>query len=206
MRAGADKNVGLLAEFANPGELYHAVHELRGAGYARIDTFSPFPIHGMDRAMGLGPSPLGYFVIIGGLAGLGLAVLMQWYMNAYDYAWNISGMPFFAIEQNVPVTFEMTVLFAALTAVVGMLVMNGLPRPYNPLFYSERFGRASDDGFFLQVSVLDRKFERADTAQLLRDLGALYVEYVDHTGAFRVVERGALIRIEPRAQTTATAT
>lgn len=197
MSSRADRNVGLLAEFANPGELYHAVHDLGKAGYRRIDTFSPFPIHGMDRAMGLGPSPLGYLVIIGGLTGCALALLMQWYMNAFDYAWNISGKPLFAIEQAVPVTFEVTVLLAAVTAVVGMLAMNGLPQPYNPLFYSERFGRATDDGFFVQVSVLDRQFDRAATADLLRDLGALYVEYVDHTGAYRVVERGALIRIEP---------
>lgn len=195
MVATADENVGLLAEFANPGELYHAVRALRQAGYSRVDAFSPFPIHGLDRAMGLGPSPLGYFVIIGGLIGFGLALLMQWYMSE-DYALNISGMPFFALEQNVPVTFEMMVLFAAVTAVAGMLAMNRLPRPYNPLFYSERFGRATDDAFFAQVSVLDRRFDRAATADLLRDLGALYVEYVDHSGAYRVAENGALLRIE----------
>lgn len=205
VRAMGDENVGLLAEFANPGELYQAVKELRKAGYSRIDTFSPFPIHGMDRAMGLGPSPLGYLAIVGGLAGVGLAMLMQWYMNAHDYALNISGMPFFAWEQSVPVTFEVTVLLAAVTAVVGMLAMNRLPRPYNPLFYSERFGRATDDSFFVQVSILDRGFDRAGTADALRDLGALYVEYVDHTGAYRVAEGGALLRIEePRRPTRTT--
>jgi hypothetical protein len=195
-RAQADKNVGLLAEYANPGELYSAVKSIRKAGYSHIDTFSPFPIHGMDRAMGLGTSPLGYFVIVGGLVGLGLGLLMQWYMNAFDYPWDVSGMPTFAIEQSVPITFEVTILFSALTAVGVMLALNGLPKPYNPLFFSDRFGRATDDGFFLQVSVLDGKFDRSTTADLLRQHGALHVEYVDHTGAYRVAEDGALLRVD----------
>jgi hypothetical protein len=195
-RAQADRNVGLIAEFANPGDLYTAVKGIRKAGYSRIDTFTPFPIHGMDRAMGLGPSMLGYFVIVGGLVGCGLALLMQWYMNDYDYIWDISGKPAFAIEQAVPITFEVTVLFAALTAVGGMLALNGLPRPYNPLFFSERFGRATDDGFFLQVSVLDRHFDRSKTTELLKDQGALWVEFVDHTGAYEVAENGALLRTD----------
>jgi len=196
-RARADQNVGLLAEFANPGELYEAVKSLRKKGFSRLDTFTPFPIHGMDRAMGLGPSLLGYAVIVGGLVGVGLGLLMQWYMNAFDYPMDISGKPLFAIEQAVPVTFEVTILVSALTAVGVMFALNRLPQPYNPLFYSERFGRATDDGFFLQISVLDRQFDRAATADVLRDLGALSVEYVDHTGGYRVAENGALLRIDP---------
>lgn len=200
----SDQNVGLLAEFANPGELLVAVKSLRKAGYSRLDTFTPFPIHGMDRAMGLGPSPLGYFVMVGGLTGVGLALLMQWYMNDFDYPMDIGGMPLFAIEQATPVTFEVTVLLAALTAVVGMLALNRLPRPYNPLFFSESFGRVTDDGFFLQVSVLDRNFDRAASTDLLRDLGAMNVEFVDHTGAYRVAESGALLKIDPRPSTRPT--
>jgi hypothetical protein len=198
LRARADRNVGLLAEFANPGDLYAAVKAVRKAGYARIDTFSPFPIHGMDKAMGLGPSRLGYLVIVGGLSGVAAAFLMQWWMGAFDYPLNIGGKPSFAWEASVPVAFEITVLFAALTAVAGMLALNGLPQPYNPLFYSERFGRATDDGFFLQISAADRRFDRGNTAGLLRDLGAIHVEYVDHTGAYSVAENGALIQVGPR--------
>lgn len=194
LRAEADKNVGLLAEFRNPGELYEAVKALRKAGYNRIDTFSPFPIHGMDKAMGLGTSPLGYLVLVGGLTGAGLAILMQWWMNAYDYPWDISGKPLFALEQATPVTFEVMVLFAALTAVAGMLALNRLPRPYNPLFFSERFARVTDDAFFLQISALDPRFDRRASSALLRDLGALHVEYVDHTGAYTVAEGGVLLR------------
>lgn len=197
LRNQSDKNVGLIAEFANPGALYQAVKDVRKAGYRRIDTFSPFPIHGMDKAMGLGTSPLGWFVIVGGLTGMAAGLLMQWWMNAVDYPWNISGKPLFAIEQATPVTFELTVLLAALTAVGGMLALNGLPRPYNPLFFSERFGRATDDAFFLQISELDGQFNRAETAAMLREMGALHVEYVDHTGAYQVATNGALVRTAP---------
>lgn len=194
LTAGADRNVGLLAEFANPGDLVRATEEVRRAGYTRIDTFTPFPIHGMDRAMGLGPSKLGYLVMGGGLVGLILAILMQWWMGDADYPINIGGKPLFAFEPSVPVAFEVTVLLAALTAVAGMLALNGLPQPYNPLFYSERFARATDDGFFLQISAGDRQFDEAAAGRLLRDLGALHVEFVDHEGAYEVGEDGTVRR------------
>lgn len=192
--AGADRNVGLLAEFAHPGDLVRATEEVRRAGYSRIDTFTPFPIHGMDRAMGLGPSRLGYLVMGGGLAGLALALLMQWWMGDANYPINIGGKPLFAIEPSVPVAFEVTVLLAALTAVAGMLALNGLPQPYNPLFHSERFNRVTDDAFFLQISASDRNFDEAEASRLLRELGALHVEFVDHEGAREVGEDGAAIR------------
>ena len=193
LRARADKHVGLLAEFSNPGDLVHAVESVRRAGYTQIDTFSPFPIHGMDGAMGLSPSKLGYLVIGGGLTGCALAFLMQWWMGAVDYPLNISGKPFFAIEPSVPIAFELTILFSALAAVGGMFALNGLPKPYNPLFFSERFQRATDDGFFLQIAAGDKKFDRAATAALLRDNGALGVEYVDHEGAYDLDERGEVV-------------
>lgn len=190
LRARADKHVGLLAEFSNPGELVEAVEAVRREGYTKIDTFTPFPIHGMDHSMGLSPSKLGYIVIGGGLTGCALAFLMQWWMGAVDYPLNISGKPLFAVEPSVPIAFELTVLFSALGAVAGMLALNGLPKPYNPLFYSERFQRATDDGFFLHVAAADGTYDRASTSALLRDLGALGVEYVDHDGAYDLDENG----------------
>lgn len=193
LRARADKHVGLLAEFSNPGDLVEAVESVRRAGYTQIDTFSPFPIHGMDRAMGLSPSKLGYLVIGGGLTGCALAFLMQWWMGAVDYPLNISGKPFFAVEPSVPIAFELTILFSALAAVGGMFALNGLPKPYNPLFYSQRFARATDDGFFLQIAANDKQFDRPATAALLRDHGALGVEYVDHDGAYDLDERGEVV-------------
>ena len=190
----ANQHVGLLAEFSDPGALYDAVKALRERGYSRLDTFSPFPIHGMDRAMGLGVSPLGFMVFAGGLLGAFLGFFLQWWTSAggqpewlitnlQGYAINISNKPLFAWEPSVPVMFELTVLFSALTAIGGMLALNGLPRPYNPLFHSERFSRATDDAFFIHIAENDASFDRDGTAGVLSDLGALAVEYVDHEGA-----------------------
>ncbi|HYE96588.1 MAG TPA: DUF3341 domain-containing protein [Rubricoccaceae bacterium] len=190
MAARADQHVGLLAEFSDPGALLHAVEALRKRGYSRLDTFSPFPIHGMDRAMGLGPSLLGYLVFGGGATGALLGFLLQWWTSHVDYPINISNKPLFAWEPSIPIIFELTVLFSALTAVGGMLALNGLPKPYNPLFFSDRFARATDDGFFLHVQGRDPHFDRDTTADDLFAEGALAVEYVDHEGAHPVGRNG----------------
>lgn len=192
-----NQHVGLLAEYSDPGALVHAVEGLREKGYTQIDTFSPFPIHGMDRAMGLGVSKLGFLVFGSAILGGSLGAFLQWWTSAgpqFDwwptalnqfqgYPINISNKPLFAWESSVPIIFELTILFSALAAVFGMLAFNGLPKPYNPLFHSDRFGRATDDAFFVHVSVRDRAFDRAATAGVLRELGASSVEYVDHDGA-----------------------
>lgn len=179
----ADQHVGLLAEFSDPGALVHAVKALRKRGYSRLDTFSPFPIHGMDKAMGLGTSLLGYLILIGGLAGCALGFWLQWWTSAVSYPINISNKPLFAVEPSIPIIFELTILFSALTAVGGMLALNALPKPYNPLFFSERFARATDDGFFLHIQEADREFDRAGTALALSEEGAIAIEYVSHEGA-----------------------
>jgi hypothetical protein len=186
----ADQHVGLLAEFSDPGSLLHAVERLRAQGYHRLDTFTPFPVHGMDRAMGLAPSKLGFIVFGMGALGALSGYLLQWWTSAVDYPIAISNKPLFAIEPSIPIIFELTVLFSALGAVGGMLALNALPKPYNPLFYSERFGRATDDGFFLHVAGADGQFDRGETARLLFDAGALGVEYVDHDGAEALTRTG----------------
>ena len=193
----ANQHVGLLAEFSDPGALVHAVEGLREKGYSELDTFTPFPVHGMDRAMGLGVSKLGFMVFGGAILGGLLGAFLQWYTSAgprlgflwtelQSYAINISNKPLFAWESSVPVIFELTILFSALTAVGGMLALNGLPKPYNPLFNSERFGRATDDAFFVHVSGRDGTFSRETTASDLFDLGAMAVEFVDHEGVTQV--------------------
>jgi hypothetical protein len=186
----ADPAIGLLAEFSDPGALVHAAQQMRRDGFTRVDAFSPFPIHGMDRALGLGPSLLGYIVFAGGAAGLASGYLLQWWTSAVDYSINISNKPFFAIEPSIPIIFELTVLFSAATAVIGMLALNRLPRPYNPLFNSDRFGRVTDDGFFLHVGAGDGGKDDAAIANALYAAGALGVERVDHDGA-QPVQRGA---------------
>jgi hypothetical protein len=189
--ARADQHVGLLAEFSDPGALVHAVEHLREQGYRRLDTFTPFPVHGMDRAMGLPPSKLGFIVFGMGALGALAGYLLQWWTSAVDYPIVISNKPLFAIEPSIPIIFELTVLFSALGAVGGMLALNALPRPYNPLFFSERFARATDDGFFLHVAAADGQFDRAATARALFAEGALGVEYVSHEGAEALTRTGA---------------
>ena len=135
----------------------------------------------MDRAMGLGQSKVGYLTLIGGISGLALATWLQWWTSAVDYPMNISGKPFFAIEPSIPIMFELTVLLAALVTVGGMLAMNGLPRPYNPLFYSRGFSRVTDDAFFLHIAASDSNFDLDETETLLKEAGATSIEVVhDH--------------------------
>ena len=198
------KNWGLVARFENPATLLHAAQKVQDAGYTRWETWSPFPIHGMDRAMGLPVSKLGFLVFGGGLTGGLLGAFLQWWTSAgphyswwpdwlvqfQGYAINISNKPLFAWESSIPIIFELTVLLSALTAVGGMLALNGLPKPYNPLFNSENFSRSTDDAFFVHVSGRDRGFTRAKTAGDLFGLGALGVEFVDHDGATAVGETG----------------
>ena len=173
---------GVLAEFSDPGALMHAAEAVREAGYKHFDTHSPFPIHGMDRAMGLKNSKVGYIVFLGGATGLALATWLQWWTGEVDYPLNISGKPAFAVEPSVPIMFELTVLFSALAAVAGMLALNGLPRPYNPLFYSRRFARATDDAFFLHIAASDDNYDAEATPALLRELGGYEVEVIEDRG------------------------
>ena len=174
----AEPVYGLLAEFSNPGELVHAAQEVRRAGYKHFDTHSPFPIHGMDKAMGLSNSKVGFFTLGGGFTGFALAYWLQWWTGEVDYPLNISGKPFFAVEPSIPIMFELTVLFAAFGAVVGMLALNGLPRPHSPLFYSHNFARATDDAFFLHIAASDRKFDRDGTQDFLKKIGGYNLELI----------------------------
>lgn len=180
--SNADQVYGLLAEFSDPGELLHAAEAVREEGYHHFDTHSPFPIHGMDDAMGLGNSKVGYFTFLGGLTGFAAAYLLQWWTSAVDYPLNIGGKPFFAVEPSVPIMFELTVLFASFGALAGMLALNGLPRPYNPLFYSDRFSGATDDRFFLHIAASDPQFDVEESAAFLRRIGARHIELVQDDG------------------------
>ena len=177
-----DDVYGLLAEFSNPSTLMYAAEAVRERGYRHFDAHSPFPIHGMDRAMGLGNSKVGYFTLGGGVTGLIVGYVLQWWTAAVDYPLNISGKPLFAVESAIPIIFEVVVLFSAFGAVAGMFALNGLPRPYNPLFYSERFRKVTDDGFFLHIAASDTQFDQDETAGMLRDIGALNVELIKDDG------------------------
>jgi len=170
---------GVLGRFADPGRLLEACEQVRDAGYTRWDAHSPFPVHGLDRAMGLRPSVLPWIVLVLGLAGASGAMLMQWWVATTAYPLVISGKPFFSWQAFVPVTFELGVLLAALGAVIGMLALNKLPMHFHPLFTSEQFERATDDSFFISVESWDPRFDPQATAALLEQAGATNVELID---------------------------
>ena len=169
---------GLLAEFSSARELYHACERVRDAGYSRWDAHSPFPVHGLERAMGLRPSRLPWIVFFMAMTGMGGAFLLQSWIHAVDYPLVISGKPFLSWQAFIPVTFEATILFGALGAVLGMLHLNRLPRHHHPLFRSERFERVTDDKFFISVEVSDPRYDADKTRHLLEDAGATHVELI----------------------------
>lgn len=168
--------LGILARFEGTGQLLAAARKLREAGYRKFDCHSPFPIHGMDAAMGLGRSPLGWIVGLAATIGAGGGLALQWWTSTIDLPLIISGKPFFSYPAYVPVTFGLGVLLAAVAAVIGMLALNGLPRLNHPVFHSNRFARFSDDGFFVSVEVGDAKFDAQATARFLESIGGLDVE------------------------------
>ena len=172
-------NFGLLAEFNDATELYYACEKVRDAGFTKWDAHSPFPIHGLDGAMGLSRSRVPWIVFIMGLTGAGAGMFLQWWTSVVDYPVYIAAKPYFSWQAFVPVTFELMVLFAALGAVLGMFAINRLPQHYHPLFSSERFERATDDKFFISIEAADPNFQDGETETFLASLGAAHVESVE---------------------------
>ncbi len=158
---------GLLAEYDNPTALVRAAEKVRDAQYEHWDTYTPFPIHGMDPAMGIKPTVLPWIVFWAGLTGCVVGVGFQYWTSVIDYPWVISGKPFWSIAANVPIAFETTVLFSALTTLGAMLALNGLPHPSHPLDLKRRFAKVTDDRFFLLIEARDKKFDATDTRALL---------------------------------------
>lgn len=170
---------GLMAEFDNPTDLVAAAEKVRDAGYTRWDAHTPFPVHGLDRAMGIRPTILPWLVLGAGLTGLAVGVLLQWWPNAVDYPLIISGKPLFSLPANIPIIFEVIVLMSAITAFVAMLGLNQLPELYHPTFKSNRFRRVTDDRYFIVVEAGDPKFDRTQTESLLASLSPHSVEVLE---------------------------
>ncbi len=169
---------GVVAEYTSVDTLLSACRRVRDAGYVKTDAFTPFPVHGIDKALGIKPTVLPWIVLGAGLTGTATALVMQIWMNTIDYPYIISGKPFLSLPAFMPVAFELTVLFASFGAFFGMWALNGLPKFSNPVFTDPRFDRVTDDRFFLYVDSKDDQFDQGGVEKLLGDTETDYVQTV----------------------------
>ena len=169
----------VMAEFPHPAAVIHAAEKIRDAGYTKWDVYAPFPIHGIDEAMGLKPSKVSFFVGTGAITGVTVALLMQWWMSAVDYKIKNGGKPYFAWEEYLPITFELSILLGSIAAITSMFLLNKLPMHYHPIMKKERFLRVGDDRFIITLEADDPKFSPAEATRLLESLGGTHVEEVE---------------------------
>jgi len=171
---------GMMAEFASASQLVAAVRAVRGRGYRKVEAYSPFPIEELNEALHLPKNKLPLIVLIGGILGGIGGYLLQYYVTVWHYPINIGGRPLHSWPAYIVITFETTVLLAALCAVFGMLALNGLPMPYHPVFNVDRFALASRNRFFLCIEATDPLFDRKATCEFLESLEPAEVNEVAH--------------------------
>ena len=169
---------GMMAEFKSVDSLLIACRRIRDAGYTKIDAFTPFPVHGIEKALAIKPSVLPWICLIAGITGTCIAFAMQIWMNSIDYKYIISGKPYLSLPAFIPVAFELTILLASFGAFFGMWALNGLPRFSNPMFTDPRFDRATDDRFFLYIDRKDDRYDTEGVRSLLADTGSDYINEV----------------------------
>lgn len=179
MSSETKKVFGLIATFDEASEIYEAAKKVRDAGYKKWDVFTPYPVHGMDAAMGMGRSNVPRFTLIGGILGFFVGCLISWYMNSYDYPLIVGGKPYWSPIYPFPVMYELTILLAAFGTIGGMFVMNMLPMHYHPVFNYEKFGESSDDRFMLVLESKDKKFDAVASRQLLEEIGGKEITEVE---------------------------
>lgn len=171
---------GLMAVFETPADAMHAAEQVRDAGYSKWDVHTPFPVHGLDAAMGISNSKVGWFTFIGGATGYTTGMIMIWWMNAFDYKIVIGGKPMFSPFYAFPVSYELTILFASFGSLIGMFLLNRLPRLHHPLLKNRRFCQgASHDKFILVIETADPKFNAEETRKLLASAGSKHIEMVE---------------------------
>jgi hypothetical protein len=178
---------GLMVEFLNAEAVLAATRSARQAGYREMDAYTPYPVEGLAAELGMRKTHIPYVVLMGGLVGAGLGFLMQYYSMAINYPFNIGGRPLNSWPVFIPITFELLILVGALAAFLGMMLLNGLPRPHHPVFNVPQFGRSSQDRFFLCIEASDPKFDRQITAEFLAGLNphgeVIEVPHESPTGA-----------------------
>ena len=174
----AEKIHGVIAEFDDQEALLHAAREAYARGYRKMDAYSPYPIEGLASVIGVKKNRVSLCCLIGGLIGGGGGYFMEWYAMAKDYPLNVGGRPFNSVPAFIPITFELTVLCGALATIIGMLALNGLPRPHHPIFFARDFQRASVDRFFLCIEAGDKLFNRDAVTRFLREQNAVNVSEV----------------------------
>src|SRR5579871_5451249 len=176
---GSPKPYGIIAEFDTPADTIHAAEIVRDQGFRKWDVFTPFPVHGMDKAMGLKNSRVGWFAFLGGVTGYTSGMLMIWWMNAYDYPIVIGGKPMFSPYSAFPPSYELTILLGSFGSLFGMLFLNRLPRLHHPLLKHRRFALATHDKFFVVIETADPKYSESETRKLLDTLGSARIEMVE---------------------------
>jgi Protein of unknown function (DUF3341) len=171
---------GIIAEFETPAAIMHAAEKVRDSGFRKWDVFTPFPVHGMDKAMGLKSAlGVGWFSFLGGVTGYTCGMLMIWWMNAVDYSIVIGGKPMFSPFSAFPPSYELTILLGSFGSLLGMLFLNRLPRLHHPLLKHRRFALASHDRFFLVIETCDPKYSEVETRRLLESVGSTRIELVE---------------------------
>jgi hypothetical protein len=177
--AAVPQTYGIIAEFETPAAIMHAAEKVRDSGFRKWDVFTPFPVHGMDKAMGLKNSRVGWFSFIGGVTGYTCGMLMIWWMNAVDYPIVIGGKPMFSPFGAFPPCYELTILLGSFGSLLGMLFLNRLPRLHHPLLKHRRFALATHDRFFLVIETGDPKYSESETRKLLESAGSTHIELVE---------------------------
>ena len=171
-----DKPEMILVEFENPAQLLDAAAKIRDAGYKKFDCHSPFPIHGMDDAMGMKRSPLGWIVGVVAFLALFAGIALEWWTSTVDYPIVISGKPFFSYQAYGPVAFAIMVLSSAFAALLGMMALNKLPMLYHKLFDSDKVAKITNDGFIVSVAATDPEFDLNKTKTFLQSIGGQNLE------------------------------
>lgn len=167
----AEQTYGLIATFDNPPALYRAAEQVRDAGYKNWDCITPFPVHGIDRAMGLRRSIVPRVSLVGGILGFCTGMSLIWWANGFQYKLIVGGKPFFSPLFAFPISYELTILFTAFATIIGMFVLNGLPMYYHPVLKYDQIKRGLDDTFFIVVEARDPRFNLANTKALLEKIG-----------------------------------